>query len=104
LLAINHNIRSFITKILGEKSPMYDIEHICLFDKKTIRTLCNSNGFEVVHVAGLSNSYTLAYAAKMFPLPSPVKSSLVSLLAACKLDNINLRVPGGNMVTVCHKI
>ena len=46
---------------------MYDIEHIYLFDKRTIRRIFDTNGFEVVGVANLRNSYTLGYAAKMFP-------------------------------------
>ncbi|HEY7391302.1 MAG TPA: class I SAM-dependent methyltransferase [Bryobacteraceae bacterium] len=103
LLAINHNIRAFITKLLGEKSPMYDIEHICLFDKKTIRRIFSSNGFEVAHAANLNNSYTLAYAAKMFPFPDRVKRRLISTLEGSALGRWNFRVPAGNMVTVGRK-
>ena len=104
LLAVNHNIRAFITKVLGEKSPMYDIEHIFLFDKKTIRRIFNANGFEVTRGANLSNSYTLAYAAKMFPFPEWIKSRLVPVLESGLWGRWNFRVPAGNMVTVGRKM
>lgn len=103
LLAINHNIRAFITKVLGEKSPMYDIEHICLFDKKTIRLLFEANGFEVTHTSNLKNSYTVAYAAKMFPLPAWIKSRMVRILEGGPFSHMNLRLAAGNMVTVGRK-
>lgn len=100
LIAINHNIRAWITKLLGEKSPMYDIEHIFLFDRHTIWQLLEANGFEVTRVSGLSNSYTLAYAAKMFPLPSSLKSALVPFLTRSAVGRLSLRIPAGNMLTV----
>lgn len=103
VIAINHNIRAWITRILGERSPMYDIEHICLFDKSTIRHLFEANGFQVTRVAGLSNSYTPAYAAKMFPLPLALKRILTTLLSRRPFDRVNLRIPAGNMVTVGRK-
>ncbi len=103
LLAINHNIRAFITKILGERSPMYDIEHIYLFDKNTIRKIFEANGFDVTRISDLSNSYTLGYAVKMFPFPSWLKSNLVRVLSAVSLAGVTLRIRAGNMVTVGHK-
>jgi SAM-dependent methyltransferase len=102
LIAINHNIRALITRILGERSPMYDIEHIYLFDKSTIRRLFVANGFEVTRVSGLSNSYTFAYAVKMFPLSSRLKTGIVQMLKGLLAD-VSLRIPAGNMVTVGRK-
>jgi SAM-dependent methyltransferase len=102
VIAINHNIRALITKVLGERSPMYDIEHICLFDRHTIRRLFEANGFDVIRVSGLSNGYAPAYAAKMFPLPSDLKRTLVSFLAQLP-GSVRLRLPAGNMVTVGRK-
>jgi SAM-dependent methyltransferase len=105
LIAINHNIRAWITKLLGEKSPMYDIEHICLFDRHTIRRLFEANGFEVTRVSGLSNSYSPAYAAKMLPLPSSLKSVLVPFLTRSGVRRLSLRIPAGNMLTVgCKRV
>ena len=103
LVAINHNIRAVITGILGERSPMYDIEHICLFDKKTIRRIFEANGFEVVNVKSLSNSYTFAYAVKMLPLPAWLKIRFLSALGAISIAGTSVRIPAGNMLTVGRK-
>jgi SAM-dependent methyltransferase len=102
VMTINHNIRALITRVLGERSPMFDIEHIYLFDKSTIRRLFTANGFEVIRVSGLSNSYTLGYAIKMFPLPGGMKRGMLRLLKG-PLADVNFRIPAGNMVTVGRK-
>jgi SAM-dependent methyltransferase len=103
VLAINHNIRALITRMLGEKSPMFDIEHIYLFDKHTIRKIFEANGFEVSRWANLSNSYRLAYAVKMFPFPAWIKNRMASALEMSFFSHWNLRVPAGNMVTIGRK-
>jgi SAM-dependent methyltransferase len=103
VVAINHNVRAPITRLLGERSPMYDIEHIFLFDKQTIRRLFEANGFDVTRVADLRNAYTLGYAVKMFPFPAWLKHGLQRTLRAVSLAHRSLRVPAGNMLTVARK-
>lgn len=102
-LTINHDIRAPIARLLGEKSPMFDIEHIYLFDRSTIRKLFVNARFDVLDCRALHNSYTLEYALKMFPLPSFLKAPAVSLLKFTDLASATVRVPGGNMVTVGRK-
>lgn len=102
-LTINHDIRAPITRLLGKKSPMFDIEHIYLFDRSTIKKLFFNAGFTVLDCRALRNSYTLEYALKMFPLPWIVKSSAAQLLKSIGLESATVRVPGGNMVTVGQK-
>jgi SAM-dependent methyltransferase len=103
VLLINHNIRSWFPRLLGERSPMYDIEHIYLFDKQTVQQLLHKNGFEPVTVHNTSNSYTLSYAVKMFPLPRLLKRCLGWLMDRTGLGSWRLRLPAGNMATVGRK-
>ena len=79
ILLLNHNIRSWFPRIFGERCPMYDIEHIYLFDKRTVARLLENNGFDMVKVRNIPNSYTLSYAVKMFPLPNVLKLGIMSL-------------------------
>ena len=102
-VTINHDIRAPITRLLGEKSPMYDIEHIYLFDRSTIQRLFITAGFDVLDCRSLLNSYTLDYALKMFPLPSALKDRVCRLVKSSGLASVTLRVPGGNMITVGRK-
>jgi len=98
-LAINHDIRALLSRILGERSPMFDVEHIYLFDRSTMRMLLERAGFDDIKCQPLSNSYTLDYALKMFPLPSAIKGGVGTLLTSLRLSSLSIRVPGGNMVT-----
>lgn len=102
-LAINHDIRSPITRLLGERSPMYDIEHIYLFDRSTIRKLFVNCGFDVLECRTLYNSYTFDYALKMFPFPPQLKKTAAMLLKIFGLSRRGMRVAGGNMVTIGRK-
>jgi 2-polyprenyl-3-methyl-5-hydroxy-6-metoxy-1,4-benzoquinol methylase len=103
LLLINHNIRSWMPRLLGEGCPMYDIEHIYLFDRKTAAQLLEATGYEVVRVANISNSYMLSYAIKMLPLPGLLKRSLIALGERTGLDSWRIRLPAGNMVSIGRK-
>lgn len=103
LLLINHNIRSWMPRLLGEGCPMYDIEHIYLFDPKTVSQLLRTTGYEVVRVANIPNSYTLSYAIKMLPLPGSWKRSLIALGERTGFGLWCVRLPAGNMVSVGRK-
>jgi 2-polyprenyl-3-methyl-5-hydroxy-6-metoxy-1,4-benzoquinol methylase len=103
VLLLNHNIRSWLPRVLGERCPMYDIEHIYLFDKQTVAQLLQNNGFEVVGVRNIPNSYTLSYAIKMFPFPGLVKRLVLSLCSKVGMDSVRLRLPAGNMVSIGRK-
>lgn len=103
VLLVNHNIRSWFPRVLGKRCPMYDIEHIYLFDKGTIARLLGNNGFDVVGVRNLVNSYTLGYALKMFPLPGLVKSALLSMTRFLGAEGWRVRLAAGNMVSLGRK-
>lgn len=103
LLLLNHNIRSWFPRVLGERCPMYDIEHIYLFDKRTVVRLMQNNGYEPVAVRNTPNSYALSYAVKMFPLPGVLKRLLLALCEKTGLASWRLRLPAGNMVSVGRK-
>jgi SAM-dependent methyltransferase len=103
VLLLNHNIRSWFPRLLGERCPMYDIEHIYLFDKNTVARLLENNGFDVVTIRNTSNSYTLGYALKMFPMPRLLKSGLLSLTQLVGASQWRVRLAAGNMVSVGRK-
>ena len=103
VLLLNHDIRSWFPRLLGERCPMYDIEHIYLFDRNTVARLLENNGFDIVHIRNTSNSYTLGYAVKMFPLPRILKSPLLAMMRWIGADRWRVRLAAGNMVSVGRK-
>jgi SAM-dependent methyltransferase len=104
ILAVNHNVRSLLTRILGENSPMFDIAHIYLFDKTRMRELLERCGFEVIYVRSLWNRYSFEHCLKMFPLPGSFKSPLTDLSRRLGLAEKTLKVMAGNMVSVARKV
>ncbi len=103
LVAINHNIRAPVTRILGERSPMFDIEHIYLFDRRTIRRLLANHGFKIERTGSLWNSYTVEYALKMVPLPNGLRGAVINSARIFRLGALTFRLPGGNMVSVARR-
>ncbi len=103
LFAINHNIESYMPVLMGEHSPMYDIEHIYLFNKNTMRKLLEQNGFKIIKIENIPNTYVLEYCLKMFPMPRFLKKTLVAITNKMKLNNVQIRIPAGNMVTIAKK-
>jgi SAM-dependent methyltransferase len=103
VLLLNHNIRSWLLRLLGERCPMFDIEHIYLFDKRTVAKLLRDNGLDVVAVRNIPNSYMLSYAVKMFPLPPTVKRLALALCRKLGLHSLRIRLPAGNMVSIGRK-
>jgi len=103
ILAINHNIKSLFARILGRRCPMIDIEHIYLFDKSTMNSLLSNHNFEVENIESLYSSYSIGYAVKMFPFPKLLKETLLKFCEWTKLSNLEVRFPGGNMVSIASK-
>ena len=92
---IVHNQQSIQAKLLGEKSPIYDIAHIYLFNKTTLRFLMEKAGMVVHQVFDVRNNYTLGYWILLSPLP--FKQRIYSILKKIKLVNLKLPIYPGNI-------
>ena len=103
MLAINHDADSWSAKLLGEKSPIIDIEHIYLFNKPTLAAIFAKNGFTVEKVFTVIDQHRLDYWLRMLPLPKVIKDSLTITLTVTKLSKIPLRIPAGNIGIVARK-
>lgn len=103
LLFLNHNAEALSAKILGEKSPIIDIEHTYLFDKKTMSKILTKNKFKSLEIKTAFNIHSLSYWLRLFPLPRNFKSNLIKIVQKSFLRNINLTLPAGNMVIFAQK-
>jgi 2-polyprenyl-3-methyl-5-hydroxy-6-metoxy-1,4-benzoquinol methylase len=74
LLAIScHNRLSPVNKILGEKSPIFDVEHLQIFTNTGIELLFKGLGLKIVHSKKYKNKYPLSYWLKIAPVGDRVK-------------------------------
>lgn len=104
ILAINHNAGALSARILGESSPIIDIEHTYLYDKKTMKKIFEKNNFMVQEVFNVWNRYSLSYLFSLLPLrPIILKRALDRLLQLTKLSKLTLTLPLGNLGLIAKK-
>ncbi len=97
-----HDTNGLSVKLFGEKSAIFDIEHIYLFNKKTLAQIFEQNGFEVVEVVDIKNTYPLGYWLRMVPVP--MKSLWLGLLKAAGLSKVPFGVKAGNIGIIAKKV
>jgi SAM-dependent methyltransferase len=102
-LAVVHNQRALSARILGMKSPIYDIEHLQLFNKASARKLLERAGFEGIRVYPLWNRYPLRYWFRLFPFPDSIKGGLMSFAKSSSIGNVKISCPAGNLVLIGFK-
>jgi SAM-dependent methyltransferase len=97
LLVVCHDRRAWSARLLGRRSPIYDIEHLQLFDRATLRALLERSGFERVEVHRLVNRYPLGYWLRLARAPA----ALVRTLG--RVASLPLAVPAGNLWAVGYR-
>ncbi len=95
---VGHNFRAFSARVLGRRSPIYDVEHLQLFSPNSFSQMLKMAGFRNICVKTVRNRYPLSYWTRLFPFPSSVKSGLLSVLRASKLGEILVTLPAGNLI------
>lgn len=104
IIIISHNVNALSSLILGERSPIFDIEHTQLFSKKTISRILINNGFKILEISDLSNIYTLDYWLGISPLPKFIKISLKKVLSALGLSDKNIKIKPGNFYAIAKRV
>ncbi len=102
-LLLNHDAESFSAIVLGERSPIVDVEHFYLYTRDTLGNLVKAHGFEVVESGSVWNDYTLGYMARLLPLPRGIKRALQSFLARSRIGSLRVRMPLGNLYLVARR-
>ena len=98
-----HNYRSLSAKIMGMKSPIFDIEHLQLFSRESMRYMLIQAGYKNVTVYPIANSYTMQYWIKILPLHTAAKKKIISLIKAIGFDRLRLPLWAGNMAAFGYK-
>jgi len=97
LFLVGHNYRSFLARFLGKKSPIYDVEHLQIYSPKSFRLMLNKLGFKDITIFPYTNTYPLSYWLKMLPLPTPLKTFLLSGMKYTLLSKLPIPIPVGNV-------
>jgi 2-polyprenyl-3-methyl-5-hydroxy-6-metoxy-1,4-benzoquinol methylase len=104
VVAVVHNVRSVLGRVLGERFPVYNLYHHFFFDKSTLAELFRRQGFEVIDVVSTRNCYSLGFFARRLPgCPAPVRDALAWILDAVRLAKVPFSVPVGNIAIVARR-
>ena len=104
ILLIHHDAAAWTHRLLGERSPIIDVEHIYLYDRRTIARIFAKNGFEILRVFSVRNRYPIYYWTGMAPIPAGLKRRLISKLHNSALGRRPVAWNAGNLGIVgCFK-
>lgn len=101
MLCINHDTQALTAKILGERSPIIDIEHTYLHNKRTMRMLFEQAAFSDITVFSVRNDYPLWYWMHLLPLPG--KKWLCGFLKRSPIGRIIMPFYAGNLGLIARK-
>ncbi len=103
VLSLNHNITAVSARLLGERSPIVDIEHTYLYSPGTMQRIFEAHGFRIRKVGSVRNQYSLRYLVRLVPFPAGIKRTALTWLQRHAVGGLRLRVPLGNLYLVAQK-
>lgn len=103
ILFVVHNTDGLSVKLFGEKSAIFDIEHIYLFNPKSLSAIFLKNKFRVIDIFDIKNKYPFSYWIRMIPIPKALKYVILNILEATHLGKIPISVKPGNIGIVAQK-
>ena len=92
-----HNERSWSARLMGERSPIIDVEHTHLYTRKSGEALFRKIGFIDVRSGAYNNHYSLAYILHLIPISRTFRKRVLESSVGTLLSKIKVVVPLGNM-------
>jgi len=103
LLVVVHDSKSWSARLLGERSPIIDIEHIYLFDKKNLTKILQKNKFKVLNTFSIKNLHAIGYWIYLAPIPLVIKQELRKILSWLRVDTLSIEISIGNIGSMGRK-
>jgi SAM-dependent methyltransferase len=97
MLIACHNRRGVTNRLLGKRSPIFDVEHLQLFSPRSARKLLDTAGFQRIVVRTYVNQYPLHYWLKLVPIPAKMKPALMAVSKKLGIGRLAMPMPAGNM-------
>ena len=102
-IAVTHDYRSLVNRLLGKRSPIIDVEHMQLFSAASLRRLFEGSGYERISANAFVNRYSTSYWLRLAPLPTALKAGLARALSATRLDSVRFGINVGNLFCAGYK-
>ena len=98
-----HDRFSLVNRLLGRKSPIFDIEHLQMFSGIGLESLIRSAGLEIVYSKQIVNRYPLGYWLRLVPLPRRLKN-LIEQNRRSQILSFPISLMVGNRLIVAKKL
>ena len=102
-LIIAHNESHFLSKLLKNKHPIINDEHVSVFSPKTLEKILQKHNFEIISIKSLKNYYPIKYWLKMLPINSKAKSIINKCLNKSNMGMKQIGIKAGNIVALVKK-
>jgi SAM-dependent methyltransferase len=102
LVIVCHDRHSLVNRVLGPKSPIFDIEHLQIFNRISIRILMQRYQFSEIRVMPIANRYPISYWMLLAPFPGVVKRFL-NKYRDSRVLKWGLTVGVGNLLVIGRK-
>lgn len=103
IIVVVHDTQGLSVKLFGEKSAIFDIEHIYLFNKKNLSSIFQHNNFKVTKVFNLINNYPLNYWIAMSGFPLFFRKSANFIATMLGISKKGISIPAGNIGIIAKK-
>jgi SAM-dependent methyltransferase len=103
VLFVTHNCRTLFARILGEKWPIFDIEHLQLFSPQSLKFMLENASFEDTLIASCANTYPLGYWVKLTPFRDIIKERVSCIFKRIGILKVPLPMFVGNIATIAYK-
>lgn len=103
IVVVVHDTEGLSVKLFGERSPIFDVEHIYLFNKNNLGKLFRKHRFLIKKIITLSNTYPLQYWIRMLPVHLSIKEKVIRLLSKFGLAAFPLAMKAGNIALIAKK-
>ena len=100
MLLIAHDRRALSARLLGRRSPIFDIEHLQLFSPASARRLLEAAGFSNIELRRVVNRYPLHYWVKLFPLPRPAQAVADRPAQGPPVGSVPIPLAAGNLAAI----
>ncbi len=101
VMGVVHDRRALANRILGLRSPIWDVEHLQLFSPKSVRALVEASGLRFVGMRHITNAYPIEYWLRLAPVPTALRPGLETI---ARLGGRELTLPlrVGNLAFVAQ--
>lgn len=103
VVCICHNERHLIAKLLKDKHPIINDEHVVVFGKNSLKLIFEKHKFKNIKIENLRNYYSIKYWLSMIPLSIKLKKILYKILYFLKIDKKIVGLKAGNLYLIAEK-